>query len=315
MSSRAIPPAFQLTEEQRVAQARAYFDTHRARQLALYYPPDSISDVSESPRIGCWTDPPFVLTKIVRAFEFGEILDEDSLGIVTNDLQYIVDIAQEQLLYWHLAELTTVTNHPTDQLILWSKSDYLWFFHIPPRREEYINQLRHGNHLYYIDQVRISYEDIQIKILEIRLIEGIITPPRLVITEGREFLYTWATFRWDTSLANPDHSTVNPRLHQLPPEDPDDPELVELLEARFEQRAAQAQALPSLLARIQAEDLPPSTPGTPSAPPSNDGWGHSTNTCWCNNECCTCGYRPDTPPTPPSVVLWTPGQQHLPFRE
>jgi hypothetical protein len=315
VSSRAIsyPAGFQLTDKQRAAQAQVYFETHRARQLALYYPPDSVRNLSESSRVGCWTDPPLVLTKVEAAFEFGETLYQAAFDDLTSDLQYFVDIAQEQLLYWHLADTATVTNHPTDHLVLWSKSDYLWFYHVPPRREEYILQLRHGNHIYYVDQVRISYEEIQIKFCEIRLIEGIITLPRLVITGGREYLYSWTTQSWQTNLANSEQ-TVNPRVYQEPPEEPDDPELIELLEARTDPQATQA--LPSLLARIQADNLPASSPSTPSpSPPSSDGWGHSINRCWCNNELCTCGYRPDTPPTPPSVVLWKPGQQHLPFRE
>ena len=174
MSSRVIPLAFQLTEEQRVAQARANFDTHRARQLALCYPPTSIENLSDHHRVGCWTEPPLVLSKLVQAFEFGEALYQESFDDLTVELQYFVDLAQEQLLYWHLADSTTANNHPTDQLILWAKSDYLWFFHVPPRREDFINQLRHGSHIYYVDQVRISYEEIQIKFLEIRLLEGVI---------------------------------------------------------------------------------------------------------------------------------------------
>jgi hypothetical protein len=73
-----------------------------------------------------------------------------------------------------------------------------------------------------------------------------------------------------------------------------------------------------LLARRLPEPLPSPTWEQPAPDP---GWiaynpyRHRTaRICTCNGELCSCGYRPNTPTTPPHITLWTPGDQFLPFR-
>jgi hypothetical protein len=41
----------------------------------------------------------------------------------------------------------------------------------------------------------------------------------------------------------------------------------------------------------------------------------NTDRCRCKKEVCDCGYRPDTPPTPPNIVLWAPRSVTLPYNE
>ncbi|KAH9046935.1 hypothetical protein EDB84DRAFT_1435212 [Lactarius hengduanensis] len=270
-------PLRALTEEQHVARARANFNTHRDRQVRRYYPSTSLSNLSEDSRIDCWTDPPLVLKSLVYLFEFGELIGQDSYNDLVNDLSGVVNACNDQLLFWHLSDIIT------DQLLLWTKSDYLWFNYIPPRRDYLIRQLQFGNPHRYIDRFRLSYEEIQLSFCEVRVVdrEG---PPRL--------------------------SLVNPRVFHDPPTDPNDPELVELLVGRTENNP------PSLLARLS---LPPSSPDTvlTSNVSSNAGWEehHASGPCWCNQEACICGYRPETPPTPEGVVLWSPGLNYLPYEE
>ncbi|KAH9177656.1 hypothetical protein EDB89DRAFT_1902273 [Lactarius sanguifluus] len=99
-----------------------------------------------------------------------------------------------------------------------------------------------------------------------------------------------------------------PRIYHEPPTDPNDPELVELLTARRTNPL-------SLLAHLSLPASSPETEETNNS--SNSGWGEEPNVgpCWCTQEVCICGYRPDTPPTPEGVVLWSPGVNYLPFRE
>ncbi|KAH9174275.1 hypothetical protein EDB89DRAFT_1904743 [Lactarius sanguifluus] len=295
------PGTFPLTEEQHVARARAQFDTHRDRQVRRYYPSTSYYDISESSRIDSWVDPPLVLKSLVNLFEFGKTWDTYAFNDFQDDLSAVVDACNDQLLFWHLSD------HTPEQLILWTKSDYLWFNHIPPRRNYLIQQLQAGNSVWYLDRFRLSYEEIEIPFHEIRVVdrEG---PPSLVITEGIELTYSWERATWETTLNNLDHNLVNPRIYHEPPTDPNDPELVELLTARRTNPL-------SLLARLS---LPASSPETEETNNSNNnGWGEEPNVgpCWCTQEVCICGYRPETPPTPEGVVLWSPGVNYLPFRE
>jgi hypothetical protein len=43
---------------------------HRHRQLRTYYPESTLSNASFDPQISCWTDPPFILTKLLP---FGKV--------------------------------------------------------------------------------------------------------------------------------------------------------------------------------------------------------------------------------------------------
>ncbi|KAH9161499.1 hypothetical protein EDB89DRAFT_2157606 [Lactarius sanguifluus] len=96
------------------------------RQVCRYYPSTSIYDLSKLTHINCWVDPPLVLKNLVNLFEFGETWDHDTFNDFQGNLSAIVDACNNQLLFWHLSDITT------EQLVLWTKNDYLWFNHIPP---------------------------------------------------------------------------------------------------------------------------------------------------------------------------------------
>ncbi|KAH9160970.1 hypothetical protein EDB89DRAFT_2081057 [Lactarius sanguifluus] len=270
------------------------------RQVHRYYPSTSIDNLIDDPRIHCWTEPPLALKSLTYIFEFGETWDHDTHNDLLNDLSAVVDACNDQLLFWHLSDITT------DALQLWTRTDYLWFNYIPPRQDYLIRQLQHGNPIHFIEKFRLSYEEIQINFGEIRVLDRD-GPPHLVPTEGVELTYSWREATWETTLTNPDSNLVNPRVYSEPLTSPDDPELVELLLGRRENPLG-------LLARLA---LPDSSPENDTSVSSNTGWAESTTPgpCWCTQEVCICGYRPDTPPTPESVVLWAPGINHLPFRE
>ncbi|KAH9168619.1 hypothetical protein EDB89DRAFT_1909198 [Lactarius sanguifluus] len=195
---------------QHVARARAQFDTHRDRQVRRYYPSTSYYDISESSCIDSWVDPPLVLKSLVNLFEFGKTWDTYAFNDFQDDLSAVVDACNDQLLFWHLSDCTP------KQLILWTKSDYLWFNHIPPRRDYLIQQLQAGNSVRYLNRFRLSYEEIEITFYKIRVVdrEG---PPSLVITEGTELTYSWEQATWETTLNNPDHNLVNPHVYHKPP--------------------------------------------------------------------------------------------------
>ena len=108
----------------------------------------------------------------------------------------------------------------------------------------------------------------------------------------------------ETTLENPDHRLVNLEVHHFPPAS-----LEEVSLLRFSNKGATTQ------------ELPPSSPPSPS-PSSADHWEEQpaltlpvvTHTeCWCEKEDSgTCGYEyPNTPPTPPYIVLWEPGAFNL----
>ena len=171
----------------------------------------------------------------------------------------------------------------------------------------YISRILAGDHVWYLERFRLDDTQIEVSFHKIRLLSNSEGGHHLVITEGKELTYKWSTPGWTTTLKNPDHNLINPQIYHFPPETPTDPEVLEVLQFRA------------------ARNIPiPLSPLPPSSPPSNsslDGWGDPNpfwgpSSCWCNKEVCDCGYRrPDTPPTPPSVVLWSPGQKYLPYHD
>ena len=131
----------------------------------------------------------------------------------------------------------------------------------------------------------------------------------LVITNGVEFTYKWDTEVWETMLQNNDNF-INPEVFHYPPENPEDQELLEFAEA-IELCNQEIQAVATAqIPNLWSKDLPPSSPPSPSASEVS-GWNNSINQwpvyhhSWCTKEVCDCSFQPDTPPTPPSVVLWT----------
>ena len=269
-------------------------------------------DASQDEAVSCWSDPPHILTKLRDLLPFGKVTFAwDFSDFKDQTLEKIAEASLEQLLYWHLADATTVNNYPAETSLLWTKDDYFWFIHVPPNRQEFIRRIQEGDRLRYLERFHLNHDQVQVTFQELRLIsrEG---QHSLVITEGVEFTYKWDSAFWETSLQN-NQPLVDPSIFHLPPVQPDDPEILEFAAAaqfREEERNRQ----------VQVPSLPPSSPPTPSTS-SVSGWGDTSNQwnsrvpCWCKKEVCDCGYRPDTPPTPPSVVLWAPGQNYLPFRE
>jgi hypothetical protein len=115
---------------------------------------------------------------------------------------------------------------------LWTKDDYFWFLHIPPRREFLIQQILAGEHLRYLEKFHLNYNQIQVTFQELRLItQG--NQHFLVITEGVEFtckFNTWDNLPWDTTIQN-NQALVNPQTYSPPPPQPDDPEILEFVKA------------------------------------------------------------------------------------
>ena len=295
-----------VTEEQRIRRAHALFESHREQQLETLFPPTSYFDASRDQKIDCWSDSANTLNKLGDLLPFGQVISATRFAdFTTNDLDYLVKASQEQLLYWHLAGATTTTNAPTETLLLWANDDYLWFLEVLQQENDLINRVRRGERLWVLERFRLDYTEIQISFQELRLVTNS-QPHQIVITEGREYTYKWSQSVWTTSLENPDSNLINPRIYHLPPDQPNNPEIVEYARVIFNRTR-------------ELETLPPSSqPLSTTLVSSNSGaasqWGMG-DTCWCNKEVCDCGFRPNTPPTPPSVVLWVPGQSYLPTRE
>jgi hypothetical protein len=291
-----------LSEEERACHAQALFQTHQECQLRRYYPHTVLTNPSTQEWVDSWTDPLLILRSLFILLPFSKILFPWSFDTFINiTLADIEEKGPEQLLYWHLSEAVMVDNAPANTILLWTKDKYFWFIDIAPKEAKIKSHILAGECLRYLERFCLDYLQIELSFLEIWLIthEG---GHHLVITEGKELTYKWSTPGWTTTLENPDSNLVDPQVYHLPPETPTDPEVIELLEFRA------ARAYPEPGPNPPISPLPPSSCPTSPSNSNTDGWGETNplwglSNCWCNKEVCDCGHRPQTPPTPPSVVL------------
>ncbi len=316
-----MPP---ISSEERLFRNQILFESHRERQLATYFPEASLIDLRSSVIVDCWGENPTVVLRLFELLPFGRALFPGEYeDFVSNTLPRIPSAVQDQLLYWHLADHPTSLNYPIESLLLWNNDTYLWRRHFPPRERDITFRILNGERVRFLEQVRLDHIKIQVTFQEIRLItqEGDHTRP--VITEGRELTFRWIDNIWETSLENPDQDLINPRVFHFPQEDLEEEDPAYLPPRELPIVAAPVFTEPSretlqVEEQLLEESLPPSTaPYTPRSDvgwESTSQWGNVPSVCWCNKEVCDCGYRPDTPPTPPSVVLWAPGQTYLPAR-
>ena len=309
-----------IPEDERILREQFFFESHRHHQLQTYYPEESLVDASRDELVSCWSDPPVILKKLREELPFGRVTAPWDFETFRDQvLERISSYSLEQFLYWHLAQSATVNNHPAETVLLWVKDDYLWFIHIPPCRQEYIQCILAGERLRFIERFHLNYDQIQINFQELRLVTRGEDSYDLVITNGVEYTYKWDTEVWETTLQNCDNF-IDPEVFHHPPETPEDQELLEFAEAIDLRNQETCTVATAQIPNPWSEDLPPSSPPSPSVSEVS-GWNNSNNQwpvycrCWCTKEVCDCGFRPDTPPTPPSVVLWTPGNNYLPFRE
>ena len=318
-----------LTKFQRRERANELFEAHRYLQLRRYYPVTALVNTLDDPLVTNWSLAYDILKVLRDLLPFGRHLTTTELTEFFNtQLSLIANASLEQLLYWHLARTTTSANEPIEQLLLTEDEEDFWSNHVHPNVDSIRNSILQGNGVSFLCKFLLNHEKIELQFHELRLADTpvpgsggtvLAQPPshRLVIVDGKEFTYHWSPGIWETTLDNPDPNAVNPVEFHFAP-----------VGTSFPVEPAPS---PPLVARIEDEedleytpepDPPESLP--PSSTESTTVWDSSSweNTpnpwsqerCFCRKEVCDCGYRPDTPPTPPGITLWQPGNRHLPYR-
>ena len=142
-----------------------------------------------------------------------------------------------------------------------------------------------------------------------------LAPYTLVVTNGREYHLKWIEGFWNSTLHNPDPNLIDPLEYTLAPVIPES-YIVNVPPTENPNPTP----VPTVEEPANEETLPPSDigeEGWTSPESSAVGWGtavHRVTQCWCRGELCTCNYRPDTPPTPPGIVLWNPRAPFLPHQ-
>ena len=169
--------------------------------------------------------------------------------------------------------------------------------------------------------------------------------------EGREFTYWWHVGIWETTLVNSDPRLIDPEGYSTVPIPGATarvlteeelvrpgigyPGIANQVPQASEDSEEESIDIGELIELASAaEQRPPSSSSGSSLPASSDVYtpqlasnvpvwqnravhardrSFRPRSCLCQGrEVCTCGYRPDTPPTPPHIQLWEPRDLVLP---
>jgi hypothetical protein len=233
---------FALTDESLSHRFHLLWEPHRQRQLNFYFPSASLVNLAEDEKVESWSDS-FVLIHCLRnALPFGTHLTRSEYAnYLDNSRHNLVDYAQEQLLYWHLARATSWSGHPIEHIVVCENDTYFWNTHIPQHRASITRALGLGNPVYYLNRFRLSHQVIELAFSRLCLIttSDINNPHRIGVSSGDEFKYTWSDETWRPTVTSSDQPLIDPPDFYLPP--PYDP---------------------------PRESLPPSSPPPPLTPTS-----------------------------------------------
>ena len=196
---------FALTEESLTLRFHSLWEPHRQRQLDFYFPADTLVNTEEDHKIESWSDSYIIIRPLRSTLPFGTHLTQSEYSdFLSNSRTRIVDYAQEQLLYWHLAQATTWSGHPITQLILCKNDHYFWNTHVPLFQRGIIHSLGLQNPVLFLNRFRLSHDTIELAFSCLCLIstQDVDNPYRIGVSPGEEFTYTWSTNLWQTTSLN-----------------------------------------------------------------------------------------------------------------
>ncbi len=252
------------TEQAQHLQAQELFETHHLQQYNHFYPEDNRVNLCTEPQVECHTEASTVTSNLHHLLKFGSTFDQQEFdNFIENQLDDIVKVCSEQLLFWHISGETNTYNEPVNHILVWSNTDYFWFILLPRSTREIHFFLEDGDHVYFLEWFSLDHTKFELTFSEVRHLS---TPGEetsswpLVTTLSKEYTYHWSSSLWEVTLDNPDHWINNPAYYNLPPQNPQDSDFVR------EQLQLQEEEYRLILARINELDTTTSGWSTPPAP-------------------------------------------------
>jgi hypothetical protein len=311
------------------------FDPLQPIIQCYYFPDTDLVDLQDETHTDYSSDNHFILRRLRLCLPFGHYLTTEQRNCIVNyptKLQ-ILSNTRGQHLYWLLARSTTGSlNHPVNHLAIYYNDDHFWHHHVPLHTAAIIHRLSRLNQsVFFLRHFTLLGPTLSLEFGELCLLTN---PPgtgqepfQIVHINGTEYRLD-ITGRSGPIESPPWHihqfahgiALVDPDLDLfIPPSSPTDPNYDPAAQDYINYH------LPTdweEVSETEVSSLPTvSTPPPTLEPPTafEPGWTninpyHRNQRCSCTTEFCRCGRRPDTPPTPPNVTLWTPGDQHLPYR-
>ena len=312
-----MPPHL-LSQEERQVRSQNLLDQVRSRLLRTYFPLEDLVSGEEDQYLETWSEGNNILLRSLRTLlPFSQHLRRADLDhFVDHTLEPIVEASLRQIAYLQLAGIVNSTNAPIEIIYLTENEDHFWLRYVPENSRRIRELIYEGEHVYYLHSLLISYQGLEIQFNEVRVTTQnssgqpqfpiATNPPRFVYTEGRTYAYSWITGNWGETEVNPDDRLINPGTFTNPPLVP---QSIAFAFRNITPPIEDTSGPPE-----STDNLPPSSPQSTASGWSDqpEPWNPHLLRCWCEREVCSCGFRPDTPPTPPGIELWRPGQSVLP---
>jgi hypothetical protein len=306
-----------------------YFEPLRPLLLQQYFPDSDLVDLRDELHTDYSSDNHFVIHRLRACLPFGHYLTTEQRNFCISPLvkKQLLHTARVQHHFWSLARSTVNTGYPVNHLAIYYNSDHFWHYHVPRHEAAIVYWLlRRNQPAFFLRRYTLLGTTLTLEFGELhvnsRLPADNLAGFRLVHVNGTEFrlniLDTTDNPPWNITQFDRDISLLDPEGEFfIPPRSPDDPDFDPDAHASVQYYLPVDWSNDSDTASLPTVSTPP--PTLEWTTPPEPGWTNTnpyrrSNPCSCTTEFCRCGRRPDTPPTPPNITLWTPGDQHLPYR-
>ena len=320
--------------------AAIHFEHNRERILQTVLPLSLFKDLREERHTEFHSESPFIHKDLRRLLPFGTTITSNDNEILVNLTAPFRVATRQQLLAWYLHRTPDTPGQPVTQLSIYYEADQFWFGHVLPNRARITQRLLTHNPVHFLQRFLLNHTHLELEIAELRLItnrpeilpfldEGNVAWT-IVHTPGITHKFTFHTNAWETTDHFPSSQLVDPPIpYFLPPTTPSPgfqavPELQINYYTAFLDHASHSRQILLHDSDLESDtdaDTNTTLPALEEVDQTPSGWeptdnrpAHQSQRCFCAQELCRCGYRPNTPPTPPHITLWTPGDKHLPWR-
>ena len=271
-----------------------------------------IADLRNQVHISYWSDYHLISQSLLNHLPFGRSLGPTTFyQYIDYQLDNLLIEARRNLLFWSLSGTNHFNQTPITQTTLFFDETFFWHYYIPVRTREITEALLQGNRIRFLSRFCLLQAQVEVEFNEIRLCTTD-SGTQLVYCHSKEYTYKWTTSLWEVNIVNDEQTLVNSTNFSCPITEPNtfgrETEYQDRLDQILHQPDnfnIEAQYWNLLDTTEIASDLPSSSPSLPSL--SSRAHTPELQTCWCRIDLCLCNNpRPDTPPTPPYIILWKP---------
>ena len=278
-----------------------------------------LADLREQVQLTYWSEIHFVTQALIDFLPFGYSLGPTKFyEYVDYQLPVLINRCRQTRAYWEIHPSYTHDQTPVSDITLSYDETFFWHYYVPAKTPEITQAILQGNRIRFLSRFYLSETEIRLEFQEIR-IQITDQGTRLIGALGKEYVHKWEETGWSATNINLEQTLINPVEFFLPILLPN----AQGREPEYQRRLGIILTQPDHLGIDDsywnsvdsteiASDLPSSTrANTPDLipipfPPPADHCGCGIDICYCDN------YRPETPPTPPYIELWSPREYPAP---